>query len=200
MGLFRNSDRERNRSQEVTSTLIGDKSEITGIVKRAAGGDLEAFGELYNIYVDAIYRYVFHQVRDRMTAEDVTEDVFFKAWKAIGSCKGKEQTFSSWLYRIAHNNVIDNLRRQRKYLSTDVETIAEVGGPELGAEGRQEQQEVLEAISELPQNQRQVILLKFIEGLDNTEIERIIGKSQGAIRVLQMRGLATLRKRMGGER
>jgi len=200
MKFFRNKIVEGKKAQDVTSTISGDQSETVGLVKRAAGGDLEAFGELYNIYVEPIYRYVFHQVKDRMTAEDVTEDVFIKAWKAIGSCEGKEQTFLSWLYRIAHNHIIDNLRRQRKYLSTDVETVAEPSSPEFGVEGRQEQQEVLEAISELPQNQKQVIILKFIEGLDNKEIGEIIGKSQGAVRVLQMRALATLRGKMGGER
>jgi RNA polymerase sigma-70 factor (ECF subfamily) len=135
-----------------------------------------------------------------MTAEDVTEEVFLKAWKAIKSCKGKEQTFSSWLYRIAHNQVIDNLRSQRKYLSTEMEPSAEVNGPELEAEGKQERQEMLETISCLPQNQKQVIILKFIEGLDNQEIGKIMGKSQGAIRVLQMRALATLRQILSREK
>jgi RNA polymerase sigma-70 factor (ECF subfamily) len=200
MALIRNNIIEENKAQEAAKTVTYDQSESVRLVKRAVGGDFEAFGELYNIYLDRIYRYVFYQVRDKMTAEDVTEEVFLKAWKAIKSCKGKEQTFSSWLYRIAHNQVIDNLRSQRKYLSTEMEPSAEVNGPELEAEGKQERQEMLETISCLPQNQKQVIILKFIEGLDNQEIGKIMGKSQGAIRVLQMRALATLRQRLSREK
>ncbi len=200
MALVRSKVIEENKAQEAAKTVTYDQSESVRLVKRAVGGDFEAFGELYNIYLDRIYRYVFYQVRDKMTAEDVTEEVFLKAWKAIKSCKGKEQTFSSWLYRIAHNQVIDNLRSQRKYLSTEMESLAEVNGPELEAEGKQERQEMLETISCLPQNQKQVIILKFIEGLDNQEIGKIMGKSQGAIRVLQMRALATLRQRLSREK
>ena len=194
MDFIRNKYVGKNKASET-----GCQSEIAGLVKRAAGGDFEAFGELYNTYLERIYRYVFYQVRDKMTAEDITEEVFLKAWRAIDSCKGKEQTFSAWLYRIAHNHVIDNLRRQRKYLSTDIEELAEVSSLEQEAGQKIEKQEMLDAISELPQNQKQVIILKFIEGLDNREIEQVTGKRQGAIRILQMRALATLRQRLSGE-
>jgi len=201
MQVVRNKVREENKAQATTRTVTCDQSEIVGLVERAAGGDFEAFGELYSIHLDRIYRYVFYQVKDKMTAEDVTEEVFLKAWKAIDSCKGKGQTFSSWLYRIAHNHVVDNLRSSRKCLATEeMETLLEVGVLELEAEGKLEQQELLEAISCLPQNQKQVIILKFIEGLDNLEIEQTMGKSQGAIRVLQMRALATLRQRLSREK
>jgi len=197
MKFIRNNSRQISKSQASAKDITGDESEIVGLVERAAGGDVEAFGELYSIYLDRIYRYVFHQVKDKMTAEDITEEVFVKAWKAIGSCKGKGRTFSSWLYRIAHNQLIDNLRSRRKYLPTEMETLAETGGPELGVEEKLERQELLATISHLPHNQKQVIILKFIEGLDNLEIGRIMGKSQGAVRVLQMRALVTLRQRLG---
>lgn len=199
MKYFRNIDTGGNRASEVARSVTGDQSEVVRLIKRAAGGNFEAFGELYNIYLERIYRYVFYQVRDKMTAEDLTEEVFLKAWKSIDTCRGKEQTFSSWLYRIAHNHVIDNLRSQRKYLSVDMEALAEVSSPELGEEGKLERQEMLEVISDLPQNQKQVIILKFIEGLGNREIGQIMGKSQGAIRVLQMRALASLRERLSVE-
>ena len=197
MKFIRNNSRQISKSQASAKDITGDESEIVGLVERAAGGDVEAFGELYSIYLDRIYRYVFHQVKDKMTAEDITEEVFVKAWKAIGSCKGRGRTFSPWLYRIAHNQLIDNLRSRRKYLPTEMETLAETGGPELGVEEKLERQELLATISHLPHNQKQVIILKFIEGLDNLEIGRIMGKSQGAVRVLQMRALVTLRQRLG---
>ncbi len=199
MALTRNTVREKNKAQEATGQATLNQYKVARLVKRATGGDLEAFGELYSIYLDRIYRYVFYQIKDKMTAEDITEEVFVKAWKAIKSCKGKERTFSSWLYRIAHNQVIDNLRSQRKHLSTEeVESLADDSNPELEAEGNLERQELLASLSCLPQSQKQVIILKFIEGLDNREIEHIMGKSQGAIRVLQMRALSTLRRKLSG--
>jgi len=176
--------------------LPSEQDKAIRLVKRAIGGDFAAFGNLYGIYLDRIYRYVFYQVKDKMTAEDITEEVFLKAWKAINSCKGKEQTFSSWLYRIAHNRVIDIFRSQRKERTVEMETVAELNQPAVEIETELDHQEILNNLTDLPPNQRQVIILKFIEGLDNQEIGRIIGKSQGAIRVLQTRALAKLREKL----
>ena len=205
MVFIRNKIREENKAQDAARIVASEQGEILALVERATGGDFEAFGELYSIYLDPIYRYVFYQVKDRMTAEDVTEEVFLKAWRGISSCKGKEQTFSSWLYRIAHNHMIDYLRSRQRHLSredslTEIDTIARVDSPEPETEAKLDWQELLETISYLPQNQKQVIILKFTEGLDNREIGQIMGKSQGAVRVLQMRALATLRKRLGREK
>jgi len=195
-----NKIKKGNKAQATTRAVTHDQSKILRLVERAADGDFETFGELYSIYLNQIYRYVFYQVKDKMTAEDITEEVFVKAWKAIGSCRGRGQTFSPWLYRIAHNHVIDNLRSQRKDLSTERGTIDKVSGAELEMAGELERQELLELIARLPENQRQVIILKFIEGLDNFESGQIMGKSQGAIRVLQMRALAALRQKLSKEK
>ncbi len=192
MRSVRNKVAGEDKAEATTKAVIYDQPRILGLVVRAIGGDFEAFGELYSVYLDRIYRYIFYLVKDRMTAEDITEEAFFKAWK--------ERTFSSWLYRIAHNHVIDNLRSRGKYLSLDMEIIGKVSDPELEVEGALEQQELLGVIDCLPQNQRQVIILKFIEGLDNSEIEQVMGKSQGAIRVLQMRALAALRQELSREK
>lgn len=199
MGSIRNKHREGKKARESARVVIPGKTEITRVVERATGGDFEAFGKLYSIYMDRIYRYVFYQVRDKMAAEDATEEVFLKAWKAIDSCKGKEQTFLSWLYKIARNHIIDYLRSRQRYAAKTIDSISEVSNPESEAEQELEWQDLLEEISYLPDNQKQVIILKFTEGLDNSEIGRIMGKSQGAIRVLQMRALTTLRRRLRGK-
>jgi len=193
MGTQRLKVREESKAQETRETVTYSETAIARLIESATGGDFGAYGELYGIYLDRIYRYVFYQVKDKMTAEDLVGEVFVKAWKAIGSYKGKSQAFSAWLYRIAHNHLIDDFRKRRKLTSLEMETPAETGNPEQEAEGKLVQQELSEAINDLPQNQKQVILLKFIEGLDNSEIGKIMGKSQGAIRVLQMRALAALR-------
>ncbi len=192
----RNNIRQEDEAQSTAWSASHDQSEAVRLVERAAGGDFEAFGELYSIYLDRIYRYVFYQVKDRMTAEDITEEVFIKAWKAINSCKGKEQTFLPWLRSIAHNHVIDGFRSKQKEMSLNIETVAEVYDFSLEVETKLEQQQLLDVMARLPQNQRQVIILKFIEGLDNREIGQVMHRNQGAIRVLQMRALAALRQKL----
>jgi len=199
MQYLRNSNTGEEKGQATTQAVTNDQSRIIRLVERASSGDIEAFGNLYTIYVERIYRYVFYQVKDKMTAEDITEEVFIKAWRAIDSCKGRGETFSSWLYRIAHNRTIDALRSRQKRLARETEVTADVSYSKQEAEVRLKRQELLEAVARLPQNQKQVIILKFIEGLDNQEIGQVMNKNQGAIRVLQMRALAALRQRLGGE-
>ncbi len=199
MNDFRNKACQGKKAQSTAKAATDSQSGISELVERAAAGDFESFGELYSIYLDRIYRYVFFQVKDKMTAEDITEEVFIKAWKAIDSCKGKGQTFSPWLYRIAHNHVIDTFRRTDKLLPIEVEAVDTASGPELKIEKELEQQELLTMIASLPPNQRQVITLKFIEGLDTREIGQVMGKSQGAIRILQMRALAAIRQELSRE-
>ena len=193
MKVICNTVREEKNTPATAAAAPYNQSEITGLVEEAISGSFTAFGELYSIYLDRIYRYVFYQVKDRMTAEDITEEVFLKAWKAIKSCKGKEKTFSSWLYRIAHNHRVNTLRSMKKF--TPVEEV-EIIDPkqEIGAEI--EQQELLKTLDCLPEKQKQIIVLKFIEGLDNREIGKIMGKSEGAIRITQMRALSALRLKL----
>ena len=185
-------------TQANASTVTYDQPEIWSLVRRATGGDVDAFGDLYSIYLGSIYRYVFYHVRDKMIAEDITQEVFVKAWKAIGSCKGKERTFSPWLYRIAHNQVIDVFRSAPKHTTIDMpaESLLQTSDVEKETEVRSEWEQALEAISRLPEKQKHVIILKFIEGMDNREIEKITDINQTAIRVLQMRALNTLRQQL----
>jgi len=197
MSVICNKVREEKTAQATAPAKAYNQFEITALVEEADGGNFTAFGDLYSIYLDQIYRYIFYQVKDKMTAEDITEEVFIKAWKAIGSCKGKEKTFSSWLYRIAHNHLINTLRSMKKFISIEKVDLVDFADPKQKIETNADYQELLGKITCLPQNQKQVIILKFIEGLDNREIGKIMGKSEGAIRVLQMRALATLRQKMG---
>ncbi len=171
--------------------------ESSTALKRAIDGDVEAYGALYSMYIDRIYRYVFLRLRDRMMAEDVTEEVFVKAWHSIKSCKGKEDTFCAWLYRIAHNHMIDTVRRNRREVSIEDLEFVDDADPARDAESAMEWRRILQAVSDLPETQRQVVTLKFLDGADNGEIGRITGKRQGAIRALQMRALDNLRQKLG---
>jgi RNA polymerase sigma-70 factor (ECF subfamily) len=168
------------------------------LVDEAAGGNFNAFGQLYEMFLDKIYRYAYYQVKDKMTAEDITETVFMKAWKQIATCKGQGDTFSAWLYRIAHNQVVDTLKSSFAVAPIDLDGISDFDSPELVADMRDETEELAAMIAELPEGQRQVLILKFIEGLSNTEISRILKKSEQAIRILQMRALARMREKVRG--
>jgi RNA polymerase sigma-70 factor (ECF subfamily) len=198
MGAVRYKDQEADKTQEFSETCALNKTELSGMVEIASEGNFEVFGKLYNIYLGQIYRYVFYQVRDRMTAEDLTEEIFIKAWEALGRYKQRSGTFSAWLYRIAHNHVIDYFRTTRQHLALNEEMPA-AGSLEQEAEAKLMQQELAEVISLLPPQQKQVIILKFIEGLDDSEIAQIMQKRQGTIRVIQTRALAALRQRLSSE-
>jgi RNA polymerase sigma-70 factor (ECF subfamily) len=196
MSTASNIVREDKKAPPAIGTDHPSPSEIKGLVKTAAGGDFQAFGSLYSIYLDRIYRYVYYQVKDKMTAEDITEEVFVKAWKVIRSCRGKEDTFQAWLYRIAHNHLADCLRENGRVTSLEGGAV-DFPDPCERIESSVEYQELLKTITGLPETQRQVVILKFIEGMDNREIGRVMGKSEGAVRIAQMRALEALRDKLG---
>ncbi len=179
-------------------TQPASKKEIQGYVKMAIEGDVEAFGVLYNTFVNQIFRYVFYQVNDRMKAEDITQEVFIKSWKSIQTCRGKEDTFSAWLYRIAHNQTVDTIRKSKPEISLELIDPVGSANTETEAEKAQEWQKTAAALKTLPEPQRQLIILKFLEGAENDEIGAVMGKRQGAIRALQMRALDNLRKKLSG--
>lgn len=196
--------KEESRVLPTGEALRCPEIDIAQLVKSAASGDFEAFGEIYTIYLDRIYRYVLYQVGDKTVAEDLAQEIFMKVWRAIGSYKGERQSFSTWTYRIAHNHVIDYLRSNQRYVlsncraqsDSDVEIQSHIANPEEEAEKHLMQEELLDLVSSLPSQQKQIVILKFIEGLGNDDIEQITGKTQGAIRIMQMRALATLRQRL----
>ncbi|MEE8418654.1 MAG: sigma-70 family RNA polymerase sigma factor [Dehalococcoidales bacterium] len=199
MSEFRNNDNQENINQPADKPDASQITRVEKLVMGAINGQADAFGELYIVFVEKIYRYVFYHVNSKTFAEDITEEVFLKAWRAIKSCRGKESTFSSWLYRIAHNQMVDEIRKRQRRPAVELENVENISDNSEGVEKNREQLELAGVIDRLPPNQRQVIILKFIEGLDNPEISRIMGKSEGAIRVLQMRGLSRLREELEKE-
>ena len=200
MQEFRNTYKKGDKAHPCHETESALELQAIQLVDRAAGGDIEAFGDLYSIYVEQIYRYVFFKVGNRMIAEDITEDIFVKAWKSIKSCRGRGNTFPAWLYRIAHNQTIDDLRRRKKEgLKVEIEELVDTVSTESSVEKSLEWQKLSQLIATLPENQGNVVIMKFIEGRDNREIGNILGKSEGAVRVLQTRALYALRQKLSGD-
>lgn len=171
------------------------------LVKKAKKGDSEAFGKLYDVYVEKIYRFVFFKVRSRFEAEDITQQVFLKTWQNIKTYKPQKGAgFSSWLYRIARNSVIDHYRTAKDHV--DIEDLKNDGQftsiPDPGGDmDRIERFKKIEAsLVILTDDERDVIVMKFIEELSNKEIGDVLDKNQGAIRVIQHRALKKLKSNL----
>lgn len=170
------------------------------LVHRAIQGDAEAFGDLYMLHLDKIYRYIFYKVGNEREAEDLTEQVFLNAWEAIEGYRHRGYPFSSWLYRIAHNVVIDYYRtgKEEEPLDAAVFTLADENlKPEELLAQRVEVTRLREAIAQLPEKKQELILLRFVEGLSHAEVAQILGKSEGSCRVMQHRALSALSKILG---
>ncbi len=174
-----------------TQGILADED---ALVKRAIKRDSAAFGALYESHLDRIYRYVFYRVRSTAEAEDLTEQVFLKAWEAIDRYEPRGAPFAAWLYRLAHNLVVDHYRGTRPTTPLDrVSEADDVGADVLDTvEGRLEVDEVRAALATLNADYQQMIVLRFIEGLSHAEAAQIIGKSEGAARVIQHRALQAL--------
>jgi RNA polymerase sigma-70 factor (ECF subfamily) len=166
------------------------------LVRRAQQKDQRAFTELYEAYFDKIYRYVTIKIGDKTEAEDMTQQVFLKALESISSFKWKGTPFSAWLYRIAHNQVVDYYRRQGKRPDTlkDDAVVVSDSNPQQIAERNLDMEQVMSATRKLTDAQREVISLKFSGGLSTIEVANIMGKSQGAVKALQHSAIIALRK------
>jgi len=174
------------------------------LVIRAGAGDTDAFGKIYMRHLDAIYRYVYFRVQDSKDAEDLTEQIFLKVWEALPGYEDKGYPFSSWLYRIAHNMVIDFHRRQ-KFIQPmppveEVNWSSEAAGTLEQLIKTEELNNLTQAIAKLPDTQQEVIILRFVEGLNHDQIATIVQKSSGACRTIQYRALAALQQILDGEK
>ena len=165
------------------------------LVDGAVGGDADDFGRLYDMYVDRVYRHVYYRVGTIEDAEDLTQQVFVRAWQAIGRYKKTASPFLAWLIKISHNLVIDFYRSKKSETYADFDDVATKPetDPAHLAEAQFSQQEIRRAINKLHGDQQQVILMRFIEDFSYTEIAAALGKSEGAIRVIIHRGLAKLK-------
>jgi RNA polymerase sigma-70 factor, ECF subfamily len=184
---------------EPSQTAEGpDTPEVVSLVNRAvADHDADAFGELYDRFVDRVYRYLYFRTGNQPEAEDLTEQVFMKAWEAIGRYRWQGRPFLAWLYRLAHNAHIDHVRAHKPSTSlNNDERPLEVPSPSAESDlARSLDAEVLaRALAQLTVEQQQVIVMKFMDGCDNEQIAQAMDKREGAIRALQMRALMSLRR------
>ncbi len=169
------------------------------LVKRAQAGERDAFGLLYERHFDAVYRYVSYRMGNVEDTEDITTTVFLRAWQTIGNYTWRGLPFLAWLYRIAHNLLVD-FRRAAKAQFVDIEAQVELADdaplPERKITKDLQLQDVLSAMDELDPLQQEVLTLRFMVGLSHSQVGEIISRSEGAVRVIQYRALKALRKRL----
>ena len=166
------------------------------LVRRAQQHDSEAFAQLYEANFDKIYRYVTLRIGDRTEAEDMTQQVFVNAFQSISSFKWRGIPFSAWLFRIAHNQVVDYLRKKAKQAtaSLDESLVSRNDNPQLVTERKLDMEQIVSATRHLTKAQREVISLRFAGELSIAQVAKVMGKSQGAVKALQHSAIVALRK------
>ena len=170
------------------------------LVRRAQEHQQDAFAELYERYFDKIYRYCVMKIGSRPEAEDMAQQVFIKAANSISSFKWRNVPFSAWLYRIAHNQMVDYLRKKSRQQSVPLDEAVAVSdsNPQKATELKMDIEEMIKATRGLTDAQREVISLRFAGELPIARVAEIMGKSQGAVKALQHSAIVALRKTMIG--
>ncbi|KKL14112.1 hypothetical protein LCGC14_2519020 [marine sediment metagenome] len=166
------------------------------VVDAARAGDEAALAELYKLYFPRVYRYILARMGNPYDAEDLTEEVFLRVLHAIERFQWREAPFSAWLFRIAHNAVISQRRKEgaRGRSSPLSEALPmDSQGPDEMVENRLALKEIMKAAETLPEAQRRVISLRFAAGLTVAETARAMGKGEGNVKVIQHKAIAKLR-------
>lgn len=171
------------------------------LLEQARAYDEEALGELYDRYAPKMYAYIYRRVGDAATAEDLTGELFLRVVRSLRNDQAWRDSLAAWLYRIAHNLVVDHYRRLPDQSEQPVEASMEGDGADLAAamEARVARERLRAATRRLTPDQQEVLALRYGEGLTSAEAARILNKSTGAVEALQHRALASLRRILEGE-
>lgn len=171
------------------------------IIERAIRGEKQAFGLLFEKYSPAIYKYLLIRLGSHDEAEDMTETVFIKAWESLPTLKKSDKNlfFRAWLYRIAHNSFVDFIRMHKVEVSIDaiLELQDKDRKPETVLEDQENSLELLNAVKLLDEKSKQTIINRFIAGLSTKETSRVMGLSEGNVRIIQYRALKKLNGILG---
>ena len=171
--------------------------EVIRLVDQAAAGDPAAFGALYERFLEPIYRYFYYRTGHPAEAEDLTEQVFLRAWQTVSRFRWQGRPFLAWLYRVAHNLHVNHLRARRLDVPLD-NTLAyqTIVDPHAATQLARtiDADLLMRGIRQLTPEQQEVILLRFAEGLETAQIAKVLDKQEGAVRALQMRAMQRLRQ------
>lgn len=181
----------------VPPDLVSEES----LIARAQQGDAEAVVQLYEAHAPAVFRYIYFRVRHRQVAEDITADVFVRMVEALPTFEYRGRPFAAWLFRVAHDRVVDHHRRAALRRSEALpDTLVDAGADtEAAATAIQVTADLLDRLAELTDEQQAVLQLRFIEGYSLEQTAALLGKTQGAVKGLQHRALRQLARWLNRE-
>jgi RNA polymerase sigma-70 factor (ECF subfamily) len=173
-------------------------SRLIALVELARKGDTEAFGQLYDHYHTSVYRFLYYRVGSVPLAEDLTAETFFRALRSMSSFRWQGKDFGAWLMTIARNLTTDHFKAGRTRLESTTEDMSTLDttseGPEGAVLASLTNEALLEALSQLPTEQRECLVMRFLQGLSIAETADVLGRSSGAVKQLQLRGVRNLAK------
>jgi RNA polymerase sigma-70 factor (ECF subfamily) len=174
---------------------LGDDREL---LRRARALDEAALGEIFDTYYPLLYRYTYQHIRHQGRAEELAAEVFTRLLEQLVQRRGPTRHLRAWLYRVAHNLVVDDSRRREHRSHEELDERGVAGGSDVAAEVESAlvQEQAQAALQKLTPKQRAVLVLKFLEGYENKEIARMLETTVGAVKALQHRGLAAMRQHL----
>jgi RNA polymerase sigma-70 factor (ECF subfamily) len=176
-----------------------ERDRLIALVELARNGDAEAFGMLFDHYHGSVYRFLFHRTRSTTLAEDLTSETFFRALRSMSNFRWQGKDFGAWLMTIARNLCTDHFKAGRTRLEMTTEDMAlhddsTTEGPEDSVLTSLTNEVLLEALTELPAEQRDCLVMRFLQGMSISETAAVLGRSDGAVKQLQLRGVRNLAK------
>ena len=184
-----------------TSSLqdVDQGNRMIALVELARNGDAEAFGQLYDHYNASVYRFLYYRLGSVQLAEDLTAETFFRALRSMNGFRWQGKDFGAWLMTIARNLATDHFKSARTRLETTTEDLGTLDtrsegadGPEAAALASLTNEALLAALAELPTEQRECLVMRFLQGLSIAETADVLGRSAGAVKQLQLRGVRNL--------
>jgi len=177
-----------------------DRERLIALVELARGGDAEAFGLLYDHYQPSVYRFLYYRTRSQATAEDLTSETFFRALRSMQNFKWQGKDFGAWLMTIARNLATDHFKAGRTRLEMATEDMGQhddtTEGPEAEVLAGLTNEILMEALTQLADEQRDCLVMRFLQGMSIAETAKVLGRSEGAVKQLQLRGVRNLAKLM----
>jgi RNA polymerase sigma-70 factor (ECF subfamily) len=177
-----------------------DATRLIALVELARTGDSEAFGLLYDHYHGSVYRFLYYRVGSVQLAEDLTSETFFRALRSMSSFRWQGKDFGAWLMTIARNLTTDHYKSSRTRLESTTEDMSPhdsaTEGPESAVLASLTNEALLASLKQLPTEQQECLVMRFLQGLSIAETARILGRSDGAVKQLQLRGVRNLAKLM----
>ena len=190
-------------SDDSGASIDSEHAEVWRLVELAQQGDGDAFGQLYDRYVDSVFRFIYYRVNDRALAEDFTSETFLRALRRISTITYQGRDIGAWFVTIARNIVLDHMKSARHRLEVTTadspESDDHAPSPENAVLSTLTNERLMAAVAQLGEEQRECVLLRFIQGFSVSETAMVMGKNDGAIKALQHRAIRKLAELVGGE-